>query len=47
MDANKTLAYYDINAKSFIEGTVNVDFTYVQNKFLDNIGDVSVIRGCK
>ena len=48
MDANKTLAYYDINAKSFIEGTVNVDFTYVQNKFLDKIGDVSVILdfGC-
>lgn len=48
MNTNKTLAYYDINAKSFIEGTVNVDFTYVQNKFLDNIGDVAVILdlGC-
>lgn len=48
MNTDKTLAYYDINAKSFIEGTVNVDFTYVQNKFLDNIGDVAVILdlGC-
>ena len=48
MNTNKTLAYSDINAKSFIEGTVNVDFTYVQNKFLDNIGDVAVILdlGC-
>ena len=48
MDTNKTLAYYDMNAKSFIEGTVNVDFTYVQNKFLEHIGEAAHILdfGC-
>lgn len=48
MDTNKTLAYYDTNAKSFIEGTVNVDFTYVQNKFLDYIDEAAHILdfGC-
>ena len=48
MDTNKTLTYYDINAKNFIEGTINVDFTYTQNKFLGNIDDaVSILDfGC-
>ena len=39
MDKTTTLAYYDTNAETFIEGTVNVDFTYIQNKFLEKIHD--------
>lgn len=34
---NQTLNYYNKNAKLFTEGTVNVDFTYTQNKFLDKL----------
>lgn len=36
---SKTLEYYNKNAESFINGTVNVDFKETQDKFL------SVIRG--
>ena len=32
-----TLTYYNQNALSFIEGTVNVDFTTTQNRFLDKL----------
>lgn len=31
---NETLEYYNDNAKTFVEGTVNVDFTHVQQWFL-------------
>lgn len=34
---NQTLTYYNENAKLFTEGTVNVDFTHNQNKFLDKL----------
>ena len=45
---NQTLDYYNTNAKFFIEGTLNVDFSYVQNKFLDKIDTGAVILdfGC-
>ena len=48
MDSNDTLAFYDINAKNFIDGTLNVDFTNVQNKFLEIISDSALILdfGC-
>lgn len=44
----QTLNYYNTNAKSFNEGTKNVDFSYIQNKFLDKIDTGAVILdfGC-
>lgn len=48
MERNETLVYYDLNAKNFTEGTINVDFTNIQNKFVDNVGSADVILdfGC-
>jgi SAM-dependent methyltransferase len=37
MELDETLAYYNTNAKTFTEGTINVDFSSVQNKFLDKL----------
>jgi len=37
MKTEQTLSYYDTNAKAFTEGTVNVDFSYTQNKFTDKL----------
>lgn len=37
MHSQETLAYYNTNAKSFIDSTVNVDFSDVQNKFLEKL----------
>ena len=37
MEINQTLSYYNENAKAFIEGTVNVEFSDMQNKFLDKL----------
>lgn len=34
---NKTINYYDINAKEFIEGTLNVDFKATQDKFINKL----------
>lgn len=31
---NSTLSYYNTNASSFSEGTINVDFSATQDKFL-------------
>ena len=31
---NKTINYYNENAKTFVEGTVSVDFSDIQNKFI-------------
>lgn len=31
---NQTLTYYNTNAQTFIEGTINVNFTETQNKFI-------------
>lgn len=48
MKADQTLSYYNTNAKTFTEGTVNVDFSYTQNKFLDKLNDGAFILdfGC-
>ena len=45
---NLTLDYYNKNAIFFTEGTVNVDFTYTQNKFLKKLNDGAIILdfGC-
>lgn len=37
MNSQETLSYYNTNAKSFIDATVNVDFSGVQNKFLEKL----------
>ena len=43
-----TINYYEQNAKSFIEGTQNVDFTEIQNVFLELLPEKAVILdfGC-
>lgn len=43
-----TISYYDKNAKTFIEGTLNVDFTKVQDMFLEQLTDNAYILdfGC-
>ena len=48
MQQDKTLSFYNTNAKAFTESTVNVDFTYVQNKFLNKLEAGSAILdfGC-
>lgn len=45
---DKTLDYYNKNAESFVEGTVSVDFTVTQNRFLDELqkGDLILDFGC-
>lgn len=34
---NKTINYYDINVKEFVEGTLNVDFKATQDKFINKL----------
>lgn len=34
---NPTINYYNKNASDFVSGTINVDFTATQNKFLDKL----------
>lgn len=34
-----TIGYYEQNAEQFAEGTVSVDFTEIQNRFLDKLGN--------
>ncbi len=48
MNSDKTLSYYNTNAKEFTESTVNVDFTETQNKFLSKVdADASILDfGC-
>lgn len=43
-----TLNYYNQNADSFTQGTVSVDFSQVQDKFLErlNVGDYILDFGC-
>lgn len=43
-----TIDYYNKNAKSFIEGTLNVDFSQTQNLFLEYLEPSSIILdfGC-
>ena len=45
---NQTLLYYNENAKKFTEGTLYVDFSYTQNKFLSRLVDGTKILdfGC-
>ena len=45
---NKTINYYNENAAKFAEGTVNVDFTAMQDKFLAMLkeGDHILDFGC-
>ena len=48
MNSDQTLFYYNTNAREFTEGTVNVDFSYTQNKFLDKLNEGALILdfGC-
>lgn len=48
MHVQETLTYYNTNAKSFIDATVNVDFSGVQNKFLEKLNPGACILdfGC-
>lgn len=34
---NTTLEYYNANAKKFVEGTIGVDFSATQNKFMEKL----------
>ncbi len=47
-DLNKTIMYYDTNAKKFTEGTVSVDFGTMQNYFLNKLpADAAILDfGC-
>ena len=44
----ETLNYYNTNSNDFIENTLNVDFTGIQNKFMDKLQAGSCILdfGC-
>lgn len=48
MNSDETLSYYNSNANTFTEDTINVDFSYVQNKFLNRLGNGAFILdfGC-
>lgn len=48
MTHNPTLTYYNTNAKTFTEGTVKVDFSEAQNRFLNKLKSDSLILdfGC-
>ncbi len=48
MEKDKTISYYNSNAKEFVFGTVSVDFEFIQNKFTDKLPEKSVILdfGC-
>ena len=48
MRSNQTLSYYNENAQEFTKGTLNVDFSYTQNKFLDKLSERATILdfGC-
>ena len=37
MATKRTLTYYNTHAQSFTQATLNVDFTDIQNKFLDKL----------
>ena len=48
MRLKQTLSYYNENAQEFTKGTLNVDFSYTQNKFLDKLSEGATILdfGC-
>lgn len=37
MNSNKTINYYNNNAEAFVSGTVSVDFSEIQNEFLNRL----------
>lgn len=37
MNSNKTINYYNNNTESFVSGTVSVDFSEIQNEFLNRL----------
>lgn len=45
---NRTIDYYNENAKDFVQGTISVDFTKVQHKFIDKLekSDYILDFGC-
>ena len=44
---NKTLDYYNQNAKEFVAGTVSVDFNEIQDRFIEKISGKNVLDfGC-
>ena len=44
---NKTLDYYNQNAKEFVAGTVAVDFNEIQNRFIEKLSGKNVLDfGC-
>lgn len=45
---NETLSYYNQHAKEFVESTVNVEFSEIQNRFTSylNTGDYLLDFGC-
>ena len=48
MKASQTLLYYDKNAQEFTETTINVDFSSMQNRFLNELSTKTCILdfGC-
>ena len=48
MISNRTIDYYNENAKDFVQGTISVDFTKVQHKFIDKLekSDYILDFGC-
>ncbi len=48
MEKDKTISYYNSNAKEFVAGTKSVDFEFMQKKFTDRLPEKSVILdfGC-
>lgn len=48
MKENKTINYYNSNAKEFVSGTVSVDFEFTQKKFISKLPENALILdfGC-
>ena len=48
MDKDRTINYYNSNAKEFASGTVSIDFECIQRKFIGRLSEKSVILdfGC-
>ncbi len=48
MENNNTINYYEKNAENFVDGTLNVDFTDIRNRFLSLLPDEGFILdlGC-
>lgn len=48
MEKDRTIIYYNANAKEFATGTVSVDFEFTQKKFTDRLPQNAIILdfGC-